>query len=126
MSQQPHLCPVARAKALAADIAVASEAIERARRIPQPLLQALHRARLFRLLLPRSVGGEQSDPMAYLAVIAELARHDASVAWNVFVANSSALIAAYLEPQTAKALFADPVAIVAWGPPNAARALAVT
>jgi indole-3-acetate monooxygenase len=125
MSQQQNLPPVARARALAAAIASASEAIEQAQRLPEPLLQGLHQARLFRLLLPRSFGGEQSEPTAYLAAIEELARHDASVAWNVFVANSSALIAAYLEPRTAQVVFQDPAAILAWGPPNAARALAV-
>ena len=125
MSQQQDLRPVARARALAAQIAAASAAIERTRRIPAPLMQALHRARLFRLLLPLSVGGEQSEPAAYLAAIEELARHDASVGWNVFVANSAALIAAYLELRTAQALFADPAALVAWGPPNGVRALAV-
>jgi alkylation response protein AidB-like acyl-CoA dehydrogenase len=60
-----------------------------------------------------------------VAAVEELARHDASVAWNVFVANSSALIAAFLEPAANHAVFADPRSIVAWGPPNASRARAV-
>jgi len=60
-----------------------------------------------------------------VAAIEELARHDASIAWNAFVANSSSLIAAYLEPAVNHAIFADPRSIVAWGPPNASRARAV-
>jgi alkylation response protein AidB-like acyl-CoA dehydrogenase len=57
--------------------------------------------------------------------IEEVARHDASVGWNVFVANASALIAAFLELDVARTIFADARAIVAWGPPNATRASAV-
>src|SRR5262249_14508307 len=78
-----------------------------------------------RMLLPRSVGGEETQPGAYLLAVEELARHDASIAWNVFVANSSALIAAYLEPTVARSIFADLTATLAWGPPNASTARAV-
>jgi len=117
--------PVARARELAAEIAAAADEIERTRRIPEALLGRLHASRLFRMLLPRSVGGDETEPALYVAAVEELARHDASVAWNVFVANSSALIAAFLEPAANHAVFADPRSIVAWGPPNASRARAV-
>ncbi len=117
--------PTARARDLKAAIAAASEAIEAARRLPVPLVARLHEARLFRMLLPRSAGGDQIDPVNYLSAIEELARHDGSTGWVVFVANSSALIAAYLEPATARTMFADPCTTIAWGPPNASRATAV-
>jgi alkylation response protein AidB-like acyl-CoA dehydrogenase len=117
--------PLARARGLAEAIAAAAAEIEATRRIPGPLVEALHASRLLRLLLPRSVGGEEVHPAAYLLALEELARHDASVAWNVFVANSAALIAAYLGPAEAAAIFADPRAVVAWGPPNATVAEAV-
>src|SRR5262245_1829456 len=116
--------PVARARALGAEIAAAADEIERTRRIPEALLGRLHEERLFRMLLPRSAGGDETEPALYVAAIEELARHDASIAWNAFVANSSALIAAYLEPAANRAIFADPRCIVAWGPPNASRARA--
>ena len=77
------------------------------------------------MLLPRSAGGDQVEPSTYVLTIEEIARHDASVAWNVFVANSAALIAAFLEAGVAQTIFADPCALVAWGPPNAARATVV-
>jgi alkylation response protein AidB-like acyl-CoA dehydrogenase len=88
--------PVARARELGAQIAVAADEIEGTRRIPEALLGRLHDSRLFRMLLPR--GGDETEPAVYVAAIEELARHDASIAWNAFVANSSSLIAAYLEP----------------------------
>src|SRR5450755_4836453 len=105
MDVQTSRDPVARARELGAEIAAAADEIERTRRIPEAVLERLHDSRLFRMLLPRSAGGDQMEPAVYVAAIEELARHDASIAWNVFVANSSALIAAYLEPAVNPAVF---------------------
>jgi indole-3-acetate monooxygenase len=116
--------PVARARELGPETAAAADEIERTRRIPESLLERLHASRLFRMLLPRAASGDEIQPALYLAAIEELARYDASIAWNVFVANSSCLIGAYLDPATNRAVFADPRSYVAWGPPNASRARA--
>ncbi len=121
----PLPIPLARARALGPAVAEASDAIEREQRFPPDLLAALHEARLFRLLLPRSAGGEETEPGPYLRAVEEIGRHDGSVAWCMFVANSSALIAAYLEPAAARAIFADPRAAIAWGPPGPDRARGV-
>ena len=125
MDQGNGVDALARARDLADAVAEASDAVEETRRIPAPLLARLHTSRLFRMLLPRSVGGDEVAPGVCLAAIEEVARHDASVAWNVFIANAAALIAPYLEPDTARAVFGDPRALVAWGPPNATKANAV-
>jgi indole-3-acetate monooxygenase len=117
--------PVARARSLGATIDAASDEIERTQRIPEPLLTQLHDARLCRMLLPRAVDGDEVEPWVYLRAIEELSRHDGSLGWNVFVANSSALIAPFLEREPMRTIFADPRAIVAWGPPNNAKATAV-
>src|SRR5438046_9390251 len=98
MDIQTRPDPVVRASELGPEIAVAADEIERTRRIPEALLGRLHDSRLFRMLLPRSAGGDQTEPAVYVAAVEEPARHDASIACNVFVANSSALPAAYLEP----------------------------
>jgi alkylation response protein AidB-like acyl-CoA dehydrogenase len=116
---------VAQARALGPAIEAAADEIERTRRIPEPLLTELHDARMFRMLLPLSAGGDQVDPGTYLLAIEEVARHDASVAWNLFVGNSSALIAPFLGLEQARQIYADPRALIAWGPPNGCRATAV-
>ena len=54
--------PVERARQLGDAIDTAGDEIEASRRIPAPLLDRLHGARLFRLFLPRSVGGDEVDP----------------------------------------------------------------
>lgn len=118
-ADRPH--PLARARALAPALTAAADDIERTQRIPEPLLSDLHAARLFRMLLPRTAGGDEVEPWIYLDAVMEIARHEGSVGWNVFVGNSSALIAPFLPLETARAIYADPRTIIAWGPPNACR-----
>ena len=116
---------VDRARALGPAVAAAAASIERQRRLPEPLLTQLYGSRLLRMLLPHAAGGDQIEPGAYLLAVEEIARHDASVGWLVFVANSAALIAAFLDEAVARTIFADPRTVIAWGPPNASRAVAV-
>lgn len=116
---------VQRARDLGPLIDTHADEIERTRRLPEPLLAGMHRERMFRLLLPRSVGGEEVAPGTYLHAVEAISRHDGSLGWNMFVGNSSSLLAAYLPQETARAIWADPRTIVAWGPPNASRARAV-
>ena len=119
------LDPRARARELGPAIAAAADEIERTQQIPKVLLSQLHTARLCRMLLPHSVDGDELEPWRYLDAIEEVSRHDGSVGWNVFVANSSALIAPFLEPDVMRTIFADPQSILAWGPPNESKAIAV-
>src|SRR6266850_958572 len=106
-------------------IAAAADETERLRRIPEPLLDQLHAARLFRMLYPRSVGGDEVEPAAYIEAVGELARADGSVGWCTSIANSIGLFAPYLDLEAARTVFGDPRATCAWGPPNDCRGIAV-
>ncbi len=117
--------PVARARGLAALIGAEATAIEKARRLTAPVLDALHEARLFRMLYPRSVGGDEVEPGAYVLAVGELARADGSVGWCVSIANSIGLFAPYLSLDAARKVFGHPHATCAWGPPNDCRGIAV-
>jgi indole-3-acetate monooxygenase len=117
--------PVARARDLARSITASADEIERSRRITEPLLGQLHEVRLFRMLYPRSVGGDEVEPATYIDAVGELARHDGSVGWCVSIANSIGLFAPYLEAEAARTVFGDPRATCAWGPPNDCRGIAV-
>jgi alkylation response protein AidB-like acyl-CoA dehydrogenase len=117
--------PITRARDLGPAIEAAAATIEQTQRIGEPLLTQLHDARLLRLLLPRSFGGGEIEPWVYLRVVEEVSRHDASVGWNLFVANSAALIAPFIPVSAAKAIFDDPRGWIAWGPPNEHTATAV-
>ena len=116
--------PLQRACRLGATIERVGDEIESTQRFPCELLVALHASGLLRLLLPESVGGEEVRPSTYFQAVEALGRHDGSVAWNVFVANSSALIAPFLPMETAHTIFANTDTVVSWGPPNACRAYA--
>jgi alkylation response protein AidB-like acyl-CoA dehydrogenase len=117
--------PIARARDLTGIIAAESDAIEQSRRLTHPVLEALHEARLFRMLYPRSVGGDEVEPAVYIEAVAELAKADGSVGWCASIANSIGLFAPYLDQQAARAVFGDPRATCAWGPPNDCRGIAV-
>jgi alkylation response protein AidB-like acyl-CoA dehydrogenase len=119
------LDPVARARDVGPAIEAAADEIERTQSIPEPLLTLIHQARLARMLLPRSAGGDEVEPWIYLHAIEEISRHDGSVGWNLFVANSAALIAPFIPLETARAIYADPRSSIAWGPPNQHKATAV-
>ena len=106
--------PVTRARDLARAIATAADTIEKTRRITEPLLGELHEARLFRMLYPRSIGGDEVEPAVYVRVVEELAKADGSVGWCVSIANSTGLFAPYLDPEPARMVFADPRGTVAW------------
>jgi alkylation response protein AidB-like acyl-CoA dehydrogenase len=118
--------PVQRARALAPEIEAAAERIERERRLPEALLASLHDAGLFRLLLPRALGGAEADPVTFVRVIEQVAQADASTAWCLCQASGCSMIAAYLEAPVARTIFGnDPRAVLAWGPGPDARAVAV-
>jgi alkylation response protein AidB-like acyl-CoA dehydrogenase len=116
--------PVSRARALAETIAAHAETVEQTRRFPAPLLDALHAARMFRMLLPHSVGGDQLDPASYIRALEEVSRADGSVGWCVSIANSTGLIAAYMEIDIARKIWGNSRTTVAWGPPNDSTAVA--
>ena len=117
--------PVARARALGPAIAMAGDEIERTQTIPEPLWSQVVEARMPRLLLPRSVGGDQVEPWVYMRAIEEISRFDGSLGWNLFVANSAALIAPFIPLESARVIYANPRAVIAWGPPNEHKAIAV-
>ncbi len=108
---------IARAEAVRPMVAAASNEIERDRRLPAALLDALHEAELFRLLLPRASNGIETDPVTFFHVIETIAEADASTAWCLSQAGGCAMSAAYLDLPVAHAIFGnDPRAVLAWGP----------
>ena len=115
---------ISRAEALRPAVEAASNQIEETRRLPPPLLDQLHEARLFRLLLPRSSDGIETDPVTFFHVIETIARGDASTAWCLSQAGGCAMSAAYLDLPVARAIFGDdPRAVLAWGPGPKVKAI---
>jgi alkylation response protein AidB-like acyl-CoA dehydrogenase len=108
---------VSRAEALRPVVEAAADEIEDKRRLPEALLDKLHEARLFRLLMPRSSNGIETDPITFFHVIEAIAKADASTAWCLSQASGCSMSAAYLDLPVAQEIFGnDPRAVLAWGP----------
>jgi alkylation response protein AidB-like acyl-CoA dehydrogenase len=121
---EPVHAALDHARDLAPRIAAAADEIERQRRLPDPLVAALHDAGLFRMLLPRALGGAELDPATFVRVTEAIARADASAAWVICQTNGCSMTAAYLRPDVARAIFGgEPAGVLAWGPPTTSRAI---
>ncbi len=114
-----------RARALLPRIAASAEETERQRRLPEPLVTELIEAGLFRLLLPRSLGGAEVDPITFVEIMQAVASADASTAWVLCQTAGTSMSAAYLPPHVAEQVFGPPRGILAWGPGPGARAVTV-
>lgn len=100
--------------------------IEQERQIVASVVDALHERGLFRMLLPRSLGGWEVDPVTFVSVIEAVARHDASTAWCLCQGSGCSMISAYLDRAVGEEMFgSDPRAVLAWGQPQGARAVPV-
>jgi alkylation response protein AidB-like acyl-CoA dehydrogenase len=125
MTGFPGIEYIERARELGPELDAAAEEIEQRRELPEPIVEALVERGHFRLLLPRSLGGAELPPAAYVQVIEEVAKHDASAAWCLGQANGCTMTAALLDPEAAQEIFGGRRGIVAWGPPGPAEARAV-
>ena len=59
------------------------EEIEREQRMPPALFEQLREAGFYKMVIPRSLGGLQVDPLSYLRVVELLAEGAGSVGWNL-------------------------------------------
>ena len=82
-----------RARELAPEFAAAADEIERRHELPEPVVNALVERGLFRILLPRSLGGAELLPADFVPVIEEIAKADASTAWCLNQASGCSMAA---------------------------------
>ena len=106
---------VLRARALIPLLDAAGPRIDAARELPADIVASMHEAGLFRLLLPRSLGGEELQPAIYIQAVEAIAMGDASAAWCMNQGSGCSMAAAYLEPAIAREIFGDRRDVLAWG-----------
>lgn len=117
---------VARAETLAPQIEAASNEIEKQRRVTDEVMAAIHEAQLFKMLMPRSIGGGEATPMQYTAVLEAVGGADASTAWCLGQGLGCSLASARLDRDIARDVFGPKNAVLAWGPARGdAKAVAV-
>ena len=102
-------------------------AIERERRLPEWLVDEMAAAGLYRLLVPRALGGLGLDPLAYFDLVEELARIDSAIGWSVLISTSSTTgLIRGLPDSVVRPMLADPRrSIVMGSAPPKGRAVVV-
>ena len=107
-----------RAHDLAPRIREAGPAIESMGQLPPELARELAENGMFRLLLPRSLGGAQLELPDYLEIIQVIGEADGSTGWCVSQGAVYADLAAAFPAETAQEIWgSDPCAVVATGVP---------
>jgi alkylation response protein AidB-like acyl-CoA dehydrogenase len=120
------LSPLEAARTLAPLIRASASETDAQRELPRPLFEAMADAGLFRLALPRTLGGAEMDLPSYIQVIEELGRADASTAWVTNQVSIFATYAARMETAAARAIWIDtPRSVVANTPQANAQAIVV-
>jgi alkylation response protein AidB-like acyl-CoA dehydrogenase len=100
-----------RARRAAEEIAPHAHEIEAGRRLPPAVVDALVRAGVFKLLVPRAYGGAEASLATLVAVLDEIARADGSAGWCAMIGASSGLMAGFLSDDMARTVYGPEDAI---------------
>jgi alkylation response protein AidB-like acyl-CoA dehydrogenase len=84
---------------------------ERIRRLPAATVEALTDAGLLRMCVPAAYGGPEADPLTLVEVIEAVSRSDGAAGWCTMIASTTASMALFLPPKSAKELFGDPTTV---------------
>jgi indole-3-acetate monooxygenase len=99
---------IQRLEKLAPAIAGRRDEIERARRLPRDLVDALRDTGLFSLEIPRALGGREATPLEILEALELVARADGSTGWCVSQALVCNGASAFMSEAGAEEVVADP------------------
>jgi indole-3-acetate monooxygenase len=95
------------ARELAPAIIGMRDDIERERRLPSSLVDAMRNAQLFELWLPKTLGGPELHPVDFLRIIEELSSADASAGWCATVHGVYSRLLGSLSDTTAREIVAS-------------------
>jgi alkylation response protein AidB-like acyl-CoA dehydrogenase len=98
---------------LAPLIAANRGAFDRDRRLTDSAYAALAEAGLFRLWLPRSLGGPELTPIEFMRVVEAAAALDGSIGWLVGNGGGMSRVGGYLPAAVVRDWFADPRTFIA-------------
>ena len=108
--------PVAQARDVAPILRAEAAKNEALGQLTPTVLEALHARGLYRVLLPKALGGYGADLGTFVQVMETLAAADASSAWCVGQASGCSMAAAYVAPAVARRIWGDdPNGVLAWG-----------
>ncbi len=105
---EPDQSPILHAAiGMAPQIRDAADEIERARRLPKPIVERLRDAGVFGMAMPRAWGGPELDPLTQFRVLEALAMADGSVGWCAMINCDGGYITAFLDDQVGRSMYPD-------------------
>jgi alkylation response protein AidB-like acyl-CoA dehydrogenase len=78
-------------------------------RLPDASVQAMREVGLYRMWVPRALGGFEIDPLSAFDLVEEIARIDAAAAWNLFMSVTPGLLGMWLPEEGAREVYAGEV-----------------
>ncbi|MCH9675194.1 MAG: acyl-CoA dehydrogenase family protein [Gammaproteobacteria bacterium] len=114
--------PIARARRLVSEIERHADQIDGIRKLPESLTQSLAGSGFFRLLMPKSLGGEELSIPEYINVVEIIAKADASTGWCINQGGVLATNSAFMEKTAARQIWSAPNSVLANGPSPTAEA----
>ncbi len=99
------------AVALGHAIRASADEAERNRRLPKSIIDAMMKAGIFRMFIPRSHDGLEQPLADSMRVFEELSRADASAGWVSMILASNAVIARQLDDAAVQEMFGPPDAL---------------
>jgi len=125
-AQIPPKTHLERAREIAPLIRENAEKIHEERELPRTVFEALADAGLFHMVVPRGIGGAELDLPAYVRVLEEIGRADASTGWAVNQGGTFGSFAARMQRDVARAIWIDtPRSVVANTPGPTSKAVPV-
>jgi alkylation response protein AidB-like acyl-CoA dehydrogenase len=103
--------PLTHVTPLLPELAARAAEMEAVRRLPADLAQKLAEAGVFRMVSPAAFGGLELSPREIVETTEAIAAANASAGWCAMIAATTALNAAYMAPEYASEIYADPMTI---------------
>ncbi|MEH6584584.1 MAG: acyl-CoA dehydrogenase family protein, partial [Halioglobus sp.] len=100
--------PIEAIRALHPLMEAEAGATEQGSTLSPALIDAFAEAKLFHLMVPSSLGGLEADTDTVLDVLAEASYADGSVGWSLMANINSTAYVAYIEPEAARDIVAQP------------------
>ncbi len=85
---------------------------ERAREMPDAVIDRFAAAGIFRLLVPRALGGLETDAPTLMQVVEELAAADGSAGWIAMIGALGGVPAGLFPPRTAEGIWSSPDVLI--------------
>lgn len=85
------------------------EGIERSRRMPPDLIDAMTATALFRLGVPRAFGGQEVPFLELMRSVETIATADGSAGWIAMIGATANMAAGYMEEAGAREVFSNPL-----------------